>query len=228
MSISTSVMTDQATRAAVQEELEWTPDVDAAGIGVAVEDGTVSLSGEVDSYAEQLAAKRAALRVRGVRAIVDNLEVHPRSAWPVTETDIAKEVERALRRASEVPDGVKAEIKNRIVTLRGTVDWEYQRLAANRAVQHLRGVKSVINLIGLAARPSRSDTAERVTQALVRNAQLDAKAIDVKVVGTTVTLTGNVRSWAERQQAEHAAWASPHVSHVENRLVVRAFSDEGS
>lgn len=214
---------DLDVRARVSEELEWTPDVDAAGIGVAVEDGAVTLSGEVDDYAERLAAKRAALRVRGVRAVVDNLTVHPRAPWPVTETDIAKEVERALRAASNVPDTVKAEIDGHNVTLIGEVDWHFQRHAALRAVQYLRGVFTVNNMIALKPRPSAADTEQRIRSALTRNAQLDADTIHVSALGGKVTLTGTVKSWAERTQAGNAAWASPHVTDVDNRIIVRAF-----
>lgn len=219
---TTKLSTDSKVRAAVEEELEWTPDVDAAGVGVAVEEGTVTLSGEVDNYSERLAATRAALRVRGVRAVVDALTVHPRQSWPVTETDIAKEVKRALDWASNVPSHVKAEIHGHHVTLTGEVDWEYQRLAAKRAVQYLRGVTAVNNLISLRARPSAADTEERIRQALTRNAQLDADSIDVTVNGNTVTLTGTVHSWAEKQQAAHAAWASPHVTEVDNQIMLTA------
>ncbi|MCK2037221.1 BON domain-containing protein [Microbacterium sp. SSW1-49] len=204
----------------VTDELEWTPDVDSAGIGVAVEDGAVTLSGEVDTYAERLAAKRAAFRVRGVRAVVDNLTVHPRAPWPVTETDIAKEVERALERAANVPDTVHASIDHHNVTLTGEVDWDFQRKAAKRSVQYLRGVYTVNSMITLKARPSATDTSERITNALARHAQIDARNIHVKVDGGRVTLTGTVRSWAESHQAEDAAWSSPHVTDVDNRINV--------
>jgi osmotically-inducible protein OsmY len=206
----------------VQDELAWSPDIDAAGIGVAVEAGTVALSGEVDSYAERVAAERAALRVRGVRAIINNLTVHPRAAWPVTPTDIAKEVDRALAWASNVPESVKGEIRGHDVTLTGEVDWDYQRQAAKRVVEHLRGVYTVDNAITLKPRPSASDTEQRIRQAITRNAQLDADSVHVTASGNTVTLTGSVHSWAEKQQAAKAAWASPRVADVKNDIIVRA------
>lgn len=212
--------TDYDVQTAVQDELDWTPDVDAAGIGVAVDGGTVSLSGEVDNYAELMAAKRAALRVHGVNAVVNNLTVHPNSNWPITETDVAKEVSRALRWSSNVPDTVKAEIDEAAVTLTGAVDWEYQRQAAKRAVQYLRGVESVDNQITLTPRVSAFDAEARIKNALTRNAQIDAKAINVAVSGNKVTLTGIVRSYAEKKQASQAAWSSPHVMEVNNQITV--------
>jgi osmotically-inducible protein OsmY len=221
--MSIAVRTDSDIQTAVQDELEWTPDVDAAGIGVSVEDGAVSLSGEVDSYAERRAAVRAAQRVRGVSTVADNLNVHPKHSYSVSTTDIAKEVEHALRWAAFVPDSVKAELEGHTVTLTGEVGWEYQRNAAKRAIQYLRGVYMVNDLITLKARPSADDTERRITEAITRNAQLDADAIHVSVDGTTVTLTGTVHSWAEKQQAGHAAWSSPHVMHVDNRISLRAW-----
>lgn len=221
MSVATD--SDLDVQTVVRDELDWSPDVDPARIGVAVEDGCVTLSGEVDSYAERLAAKRAALRVRGVRALIDDITVHPKSAWPVTETDIAKEIDRALRSTSNVPESVKAEIIKHNVTLTGEVDWEFQRTAAKRAVQYLRGVCTVNNLITLRPRPSAADAEERIRAALTRNAELDAKTIDVAVSGNKVTLTGTVKSWAEKHQAGMAAWSSPHVVDVENLIVVRTY-----
>lgn len=221
--MSTAILTrsDQDIQDAVQDELEWTPDVDAAGIGVAVADGAVTISGQVAEYSERLAAERAALRVNGVTALVDDLVVHPKDAWPVSDVDVAQEVERALKWASNVPDTVKAKIVDHRVTLTGEVDWDFERRAAARAVQYLRGVSAVENAITLSARPSAADTEAEIRSALVRNAQLDADGIEVTVSGNRVVLTGHVRSWAEKEQADRSAWSSPHVADVDDRLVVR-------
>lgn len=206
----------------VRDELEWASDVDAANVGVAVNDRTVTLSGEVHDYSHLLAAKRAALRVRGVTAVVNDLRVHPPTSLVVTETDIAKEVDRALRGATNIPDTVKAEVNGSHVTLSGQVRWDFQRRAAEHAVQHLRGVHSVRNSIALAPRAAADDTAARIKHAIIRNAQLDAKTINVAATGNKVTLTGTVRSWAEKRQAEAAAWSSPHVTQVDNHITVLA------
>lgn len=222
MSTATEMHSDHDIQAAVQSELDWTPDVDAAGIGVAVEDGTVTLSGEVDDNSERLAAVRAAHRVRGVSTVVDGLIVHPEVAFPLTETDIAREVEHALASATNVPNAIKADIKGHDVTLTGQVQWDFQRRAAKTAVDHLRGVHRVDNQITLSMRPSVIDAKARITSALTRNAQVDANHITVDIEGTKVTLTGHVRSWAEKEQARFAAWSSPHVTDVDDRLVVRS------
>jgi osmotically-inducible protein OsmY len=222
MTIASPPRSDLAIQTAVEAELKWTPDVDEAGIGVSVENGAVALGGEVDSFSERLAAKRAAERVHGVTAIVDNLVVHPTSQWSVTDSDIAKDVNRALEATVTVPNSVKAEIKDHAVTLIGQVEWDFQRMAARRAVQELRGVTAVHNLITLTPRPSSADTETRIRGALTRNALVDARAVHATVSGTKVILTGTVRSWAERRHAETAAWASPHVSDVDNRIRVNA------
>jgi len=196
MKAATHTSTDRDIHAAVEAELEWTPDVDAAGIGVAVGDGVVTLSGEVEFYAQRAAAKRATLRVRDVTAVVNDITVHRDSRSSVSETDIGKAVDYALRSATNVPDTVNAEIEGHDVTLRGPATWDFQRRAANRAVEHLREVTSVDNRIFLTPRASAADARERIEHAILRNAQLDASAIDVVVAGDKVTLSGTVRCWA--------------------------------
>lgn len=226
MTMTTSVshrLTDEEIQAAVQRELERTADVDAAGIGVAVEDGTVALSGEVDTLLERIAAKSAALRVHGVMTLIDKLVVHPRSGSTSTETDIAKRVERTLRAAANVPDTVQAEISGHEVTLRGKVEWDFERRAAERAIRYLRGVTWVSNNITLTPRPSAADTEQAIVEAFARNAQLNAEAIQVRVCGDVVTLTGTVRTYAEKQQAGQAGWSSPFVAEVRNEIRVRGY-----
>jgi osmotically-inducible protein OsmY len=225
MNVAHPLRSDRQIQEAVQDEIAWAPDVDAAGIGVAIEDGTVSLSGEVDSYAERLAAKRAALRVRGVTTLIDNLVVRPKFSWSASDTDVAREVAHALEVSSNIPDTVKAEIRDHNVILSGRADWDFQRQAAVRAVQYLRGVRSVSSTITLTQRPApdAAETTERIKDAFTRNALLDASAIEVKVIGSEVTITGSVQSWAEKNQAGKAAWSSPHVTEVHNRISVRGY-----
>lgn len=222
MTTTTAPRTALAIREAVEAELGWTPQVDAPSIGVAVEHGVVTLSGEVTSITERGAAKNAALRVRGVTTVADEIVVrYPGS--PRTDTDIAEAVKNAFAWSSIVPaDKVKAEVHNHVVTLTGSVDWDYQRRAARRTVEHLAGVRMVQNNIQLTARPSATDAEHRIKAALVRNASLDANTIDVVVNGNTVTLTGTVSSWAEKKQAGRAAWSSPHVDTVLNHISVSA------
>ncbi|PYI64280.1 transporter [Arthrobacter livingstonensis] len=222
MTTSSVTRIDHDLQTAVEEELDWAPEVDAASIGVAVNSGAVILTGEVRDHSECVAAQQAALRVRGVSAVVDDLKVHPHVSWPASEIEIATAVANALRWASNVPETVQAEIKDHKVTLVGTVHWDFERLAARDAVHYLRGVYAVDNQITLSARPSAIDTGARIKDAIRRNAQLDANHISVDVDGNTVTLSGQVRSWSEKEQAAAASWASPHVTDVKNDLEVRA------
>lgn len=222
MKVTTHASTDRDIHAAVEAELDWTPDVDAAGIGVAVAEGVVTLTGEVEFYSQRTAAKRAALRVRDVTAVVNDITVRPEPRSSVSEAEIGKAVDYALRSTTNVPESVKAEIEGHAVTLTGQVKWDFQRRAAARAVEHLHGVTSVDNRITLTPRVSAADTKQRIESAILRNAMLDASSIDVVVAGDKVTLSGQVRSWAERRQADLAAWSSPHVSEVYNHILVRS------
>ncbi|AZC14762.1 BON domain-containing protein [Microbacterium sp. ABRD28] len=218
--MATKTEHDLIVKTDVEAELEGNPDLDAAEIGVSVRGGAVTLSGEVATNAERRAATKAALRVRGVRTLVDALTVHPRTKWPVTQADVAKEVERALRAAITVPDSVQAIVHGHDVTLIGEVRGNSERYAATRAVQLLRGVSTVDNMITLRERPASADTEDRIRRAISRKALLQARQIDVAVMGTTVTLTGTVSTWTEREEATRAAWATPHVTDVDNRLIV--------
>jgi osmotically-inducible protein OsmY len=223
MTVTTSTVptTDHEIRDAVQAELAWTPDVVDEGIGVAVVDGTVSLSGQISDYAARGAITRAAFRVAGVSTVVDDLVVHPGSyAWQVTETDIAKNVDRAIGTISTLPGTIKADIHQHTVTLTGQVQWDFQRSGVRRAVAAVRGVTFVVNDITLLARPSAVGTEQDIRAALIRNATVDAEHVTVSVSGTTVTLAGRVRSWTERKQAETTAWSSPHVAHVINDITL--------
>lgn len=220
--MTVTALTDRALQERVREELEWIPEVDAASVGVTADDGVVTLHGEVASAAERRSAVRAGQRVRGVRTLIDELTVRPRTpaAWP-SDTELGRAVDAALAWDAVLPhDAVRAAIHDHDVVLTGRVEWNYQREGAFRAVQKLRGVRSVANLIEIAPKPTATDTEHRIRTALVRNASIDADRIAVRVNGTEVTIAGRVRSWAERTQAENAAWSSPAVTRVHNELLV--------
>jgi len=214
-------LSDHDVQALVREELEWTPDVDAAGVGVAVEDGVVTLSGEVDALWEKLAAANAARRVRGVSTVVNDLVVHRPAASATSEAATAKAVSRALRSSGDIPESVQAELQDGTVTLTGRVGWDFERRAAERAMQHIRGVRHVVNLLSLAPHAVPADTEERIRAALDRDALLGGAAIEVSVDRGRVVLTGTVRSWAERSRAEHLAWRAPYVRSVDDFIDVR-------
>lgn len=219
---TTTTRSDHEIQSGVESELDWAPGIDAAGIGVSVEDGAVALHGEVDSFAERRAAVRAAFRVRGVTTVTDGLTVRETShIWSIPETDIARGVEKAIAWLTTPPNSVRAEVTEQRVVLTGEVQWNYERVQAERAVERVAGVAVVENRITLAKRASATDTAERISNALARNAALDAKRITVTARGDAVTLEGAVSSWAELKAAENAAWSSPHVSVVDNHLVIR-------
>ncbi|QYF73151.1 BON domain-containing protein [Cryobacterium sp. PAMC25264] len=220
MTITTAVRKDHELQTSVQDELEWDPSLNAARIGVAVDDGAVLLSGQVGNYLEKVQANRAALRVRGVGTVVNDLVVHNPSTAP-TEIDLAKSITEALRWSANVPDSVKAEVHGNTVTLLGDVQWNFERNGARRAIEWVHGVDHIDNRITLRARPTADDAAARIRAALVRNAALDADKIQVQIEGNHATLTGSVQSWAERHEAEAAAWSSPHITQLKNEILVK-------
>lgn len=213
--------TDTDLQHDVTGELQWDPSVREQEIAVAVRDGVVTLGGTVDSYASKLAALRAAERVAGVQAVADELEVKLPGASERSDTELAHQVVNALRWDVLVPENrVRARVEHGWVTLEGEVEWEYQRRAARRAVQNLTGVRGVTNLVALKSQASTLDVSQRIRDALRRQAEADAAMIEVEAHDGAVTLRGTVHSWAERRQAEQAAWGAPGVTRVDDRLVV--------
>jgi osmotically-inducible protein OsmY len=216
--LTTLTTADQILRDAVTRHLAWEPDVDASMIGVSARDGIVTLSGYVESYAAKLAAERAARKLYGVRAIANELDV--RLAHDRIDPDIAKDALEALKSHVEVPLGLSVTVREGYITLAGTVEWMFQKAAAERAVKYLRGVRGVLNQIVLKSHVSLQDVQTRITEALHRHAALDARRIHVDADGGCVTLTGNVHSWTEKDEAFRVAWATPGVTIVHDRINV--------
>jgi len=216
------IKTDSKLQSDVIEELRWDPSVASEQVGVAAKNGVVTLSGQVGSYAMKVAAVRAAERVSGVRAIAEELKVVLPSSFMRTDTDLAHSVAAVLRWDVSVPDDkVKARVEDGWVWLDGEVDWQYESTAAERAIRNLTGVRGVSNMLHVKPRASAPDVKQHIQNALKRHAELDAREISVEALDGRVTLRGKVHSWAERQDAELAAWGAEGVSAVNDELVVR-------
>jgi len=214
-------MTDRELQQHVQNALDWEPSVDATEVGVTVDNGVVTLRGDVPSFAEKETAERVALRVYGVKAVANDIDVRLVSGYERTDSEIAQAVANALKWNTTVPeDRVTISVRDGQVILRGTLDWQYQKDAATRSIRDLTGVRGVTNHIAIQPRVKVGDIEAKIEAAFKRSAEIDARRINVSVQDSKVMLTGNVRSWTERQEAERAAWAAPGVANVEDRLTV--------
>ncbi len=203
----------------VIEELEYEPSVDAAHIGVSVRDGVVALSGHVESFVEKFAAERAARRVKGVRAVAQDLVVHLPSDQKTGDDEIAARAVKLLDWDAVVPHRqISVKVEHGIVTLGGEVDWHYQRAEAEYDMRKLNGVKAVINNIMVKPDLRPEDVRAKISAALERNAEIEASRITIDVAGGKVTLRGKVGAWTEREAAERAAWSAPGVTEVEDEI----------
>jgi len=214
-------MTDKNLKQHVQSALDWEPSLDASDIGVSVDEAVVTLRGNVASYAEKMTAERVALRLYGVKAVANDLAVHLVSAFERTDTEIAQAAVTALKWNTMVPnDRVTVTVSNGWLALNGTLDWQYQKDVAARTVRDLTGVKGVSNDIIVKPRVKTVDVRDKIEAAFKRSAEIDARRVNVTATDGKVILSGNVHSWAERQEAERAAWAAPGVTQVEDHLTI--------
>lgn len=203
----------------VMDELKWEPSLSASEIGVAVKNGVVTLSGQVDAYYKKLIAEKAAKRVAGVKAVAEEIQVGISPGYHKTDTEIADAIVTALKwHAAVEEEKIKIKVEDGIVRLEGEVEWEYQRTNAQSTIENLTGVRSVINLISVKPRIKAADIEQKIQSAFIRSANIDSKKVHVEVSGGKVILLGKVRSFAEKEDAERSAWAAPGVVSVESFL----------
>lgn len=214
-------MNDRDLRQNIIDELEFEPSISATHIGVAVENGVVTLTGHVENYVQKIAAERAIRRVKGVKAIAQEIEVRFPDQPKREDDEIAQRALSILKWSVQVPeDAIQIEVQKGWITLTGAVEWQYQRLAAEAAVRRLSGVRGVSNLIEIKPRVAAADITRKIMESLKRNAQLEADSIRVTVDKDKVILEGKVKAWYERNLAEQAAWSAPGVKEVDDRLSI--------
>lgn len=213
--------TDSQIQKDVMDELKWQPFLQSSEIGVAVKNGIVTLSGQVDNYGKKLSAENAAKKVSGVKAVAEEIQVGISPAYRKNDTEIAEAVVNALKWHTAIPDDeIKIKVEDGVVRLEGEVEWDFQRTSAKNAVQYLTGVRSILNLITVRPKVNAEDLEKKISAAFHRSATIDSAKINVSVIGNKAILTGKVRSFAEKEEAEDAVWAAPGVFSLESKLTV--------
>ncbi|MBN8719906.1 MAG: BON domain-containing protein [Sediminibacterium magnilacihabitans] len=211
--------TDIQIQKDVMEELKWDPSLNAAEIGVTVKNGIVTLSGQVNSYAKKMAAEKDVKKISGVKAVAEDIQLRVFPSFQKSDSEIAEAVLNALKWNSNIQEEkIKIKVENGVVQLEGEVEWEYQRTNVKSTIENLTGVKSVLNLITIKPKLTASGVHQKIIEALYRSATVDAENIIVQTIGSKVVLSGKVRSLAEKEDAELAAWNAPGVISVENDL----------
>jgi osmotically-inducible protein OsmY len=213
--------TDFEIQKDVREELTWEPSINANDINVSVKNGVVTISGTVDSYFKKEKAEKAAKRVEGVTRVFENLDVKLPSETRKKDSEIERAVLNELKWNTSISgDKVKVKVKNGTVSLAGEVEWEFQRIAIRNTIKNLAGVKGIVNNIKIVPSITASEIKQKINLAFHRNATIDAENINVQTSGSKVILTGRVKSWMEKKEAETSAWFAPGVDKVENKLEV--------
>lgn len=213
--------TDLQIQKDVMDEIKWQPNLELAQIGVAVKDGVVTLSGQVDSYMKKAAAVKAAKKVAGVKVVAEDIQVGASPSFKKSDSEIGTAVLNALKWNSAVQhERIKIEVEDGVVRLDGDADWEFQRSEAKKTIEKLQGVRMVLNFITIRPQIMPEDIEHKIMSAFQRSASIDSKSVKAAVLGSKVLLTGTVRSFAEKQDAEDAVWAAPGVLSVENKLEI--------